>query len=254
MLTIIINVLFALVVTLCATNPVAAGPRWDHDKTNYTDADSSGKFKKDHCTFIGKRQYSAILWDIPWGQSWEKTCEATPATVNGQYFSKPSRCVNTAGHMWGEFDVNDESCPRWGEWRKEACETIPGTKGLKARRYSARLWDAPPPAGGTWQAACADEPVVIGSDKLPGPQMCAGAGDIALTKAVVSGALKGGAALVGGVDIGAAADSLSAVTSEVINYLEKEDAQSSLDTNVIDMRTKWQQLWGVVWLPDSTCN
>jgi hypothetical protein len=94
---------------------------------------------------------------------------------------------------------------------------------------------------------------VIGTYRRPGPHLCAGAGNIALTKAVVSGALKGGASLVGGVDPGSLAEAASAVTSEVINYLEKEDAQSAVDTNVVDMRTKWQELWGVVWIPDSTC-
>ena len=249
MLTTIIKVLFAFIVTLYATDSIAAGPFW------LDPARKGPGFKADHCIGIGLRQYSAILWDIPWGQSWENTCAATKATVNGQDFPKPSRCKNTAGHMWGEFDVKDESCPRWGAWRKEACEPIPGSKGLKARRYSARLWDAPPPAAATWQAACAAEPVVI-DDKhkpLPGPHMCAGAGNIALTKAVVSGALKGGSALAGGVDVGAAAEAASAVASEVVDYLDKEDAQSSLDTNVIDMRTKWHELWGVVWIPESGC-
>lgn len=247
MLTTSIKVLCAFIVTLCATDSIAAGPFW-------LDPLRKGPgFKKDQCIGIGQRQYSAILWDIPWGQSWENTCAAMPATVNGQFFPVPSRCKNTAGHMWGEFDVNDKSCPRWGEWRKEECETVPDSNGLKARRYSARLWDAPPPAAATWQAACAAEPVVIGTYNRPGPQMCAGAGNIALIKAVVSGALKGGAALAGGVDVGAAADAASAVASEVMDYLEKEDAQSALDTNVVDMRTKWQELWGVVWVPDSTC-
>ncbi len=63
-----------------------------------------GPFKRDHVTKPGHRQYSAILWDIPWGQSWEDCCHAMPATINGIYFRAPDRCVNT-GSMWGEFDV-----------------------------------------------------------------------------------------------------------------------------------------------------
>jgi hypothetical protein len=253
MLTIIVNILFAFIVTLYATDSIAADPFWRGHISNYNNYDSSGKFKKDHCTFIGKRQYSAVLMGIPWGQSWENTCAATPATINGQYFAKPDRCVNT-GQMWGEFDVNDDSCPRWGEWRKEACEAIPGEKGLKARRYSARLWDAPPPAAATWQWACASEPVVIGTYKRPSPQMCAGAGNIELTKAVISGAQKVSLALSGGVDVGSVADAAGAVASEINDYLKKEGAESaSPDVNVVDMRTKWHELWGVVWIPESGC-
>ena len=96
MFTIMINVLFALVVTLFATAPVTAEQHW-------------GNFKKDQCTGIGKRQWSAVLLDIPWGKSWKEACDAMPATVNGHDFSTPTRCKNT-GQMWGEFDVSDESC------------------------------------------------------------------------------------------------------------------------------------------------
>lgn len=63
-----------------------------------------GPFKRDHITTPGFRQYSSILWDIPWGQDWEDTCYAMPATINGIYFAAPTRCVNN-GMMWGEFDV-----------------------------------------------------------------------------------------------------------------------------------------------------
>jgi hypothetical protein len=216
-----------------------------------------GDFKKDHCTAIGKRQYSSILWGIPAGKSWERTCDVTPATVNGQEFPKPSRCVNTNVNMWGEFDVNDESCPHWGEWKREACETIPGDKGLKARRYSALLLE--PPKGATWQAACVAEPVVIGTYKLPGPHMCSGAGNIELTKAVLSGVVKGGLALGGGfvgnvstVDKAeGVVTAASEISSEVKVYLDNQQVQSAASNE--DMRNKWYQMWGVVWLPDSEC-
>lgn len=64
-----------------------------------------GDFKDDGIQPNGCRQYSAILWDIPWGQSWEQTCYLTPATINGTYFPRPTRCVHDGLHMWGEFDV-----------------------------------------------------------------------------------------------------------------------------------------------------
>jgi hypothetical protein len=84
-----------------------------------------GEFKADHCRKMsdcnpdgscvgnGLRQFSAILWDIPWGRSWEAECNETPppAVINGVTFTKPSRCVNTGFNMWGEFDVPDSTCP-----------------------------------------------------------------------------------------------------------------------------------------------
>lgn len=39
------------------------------------------------------RSYSAVLWGIPAGQSWERTCARTGARVGGKYFSHPTACV-----------------------------------------------------------------------------------------------------------------------------------------------------------------
>jgi len=39
-------------------------------------AQTWGSFKKDHCTFIGKRQDSAVLHGIAWGKAWEAACAA----------------------------------------------------------------------------------------------------------------------------------------------------------------------------------
>src|SRR2546426_3548670 len=70
-------------------------------------------FKKDDCKALGVRQYSAQLLDIPGGVDWTAACQATPANVEGQSFSSPTRCVSNAG-MWGEFEVGDSSClPHW---------------------------------------------------------------------------------------------------------------------------------------------
>jgi hypothetical protein len=68
-----------------------------------------GPVKADSCTGNGTRQYSAVLHDIPWGQSWEDACARMPNTINGYYFATPCRCKNV-GQMWGEWDVPDASC------------------------------------------------------------------------------------------------------------------------------------------------
>ena len=67
--------------------------------------------------------HSAALMGLPWGQSWEDSCNSTSATLpNGQKFAKPSRCkktyvpgTNIAQNIWGEWDVTgDKSCtPYW---------------------------------------------------------------------------------------------------------------------------------------------
>lgn len=73
-------------------------------------------FKDDGCmdkrVLCGYRKYSAILFDIPWGQSWEDTCAGTPADVAGQHFDRPSNCVNFGPGIneWGEFYVRDQAC------------------------------------------------------------------------------------------------------------------------------------------------
>jgi len=72
-----------------------------------------------NCVGNGLRQYSAILWGIPWGRSWEAECNETPppAVINGVTYPKPSRCVNTGFNMWGQFDVPDSSCPCGNSYR-----------------------------------------------------------------------------------------------------------------------------------------
>jgi len=59
------------------------------------------------CTGAGLATESAILWDIPWGQSWEATCYRTPHPRLGL----PHRCVNTQFNIWGEWDnVSETRC------------------------------------------------------------------------------------------------------------------------------------------------
>jgi hypothetical protein len=75
-----------------------------------------GDFKDDGCmnwrTHCGKKQYSSVLWGIPWGESWEEACANMPADVGGTHFDHPSNCVNVGPGIneWGEFYVSDNSC------------------------------------------------------------------------------------------------------------------------------------------------
>lgn len=102
------------------------------------------------CKSSNMRTYSAILWDIPWGQSWEDACANQSATINGQYFSRPTRCVNTGTNMWGEWDVVDSTCPHWSSvsW---------GCYGEGVDMAWAVLRDVPLDQSG--YEACAAEPI-----------------------------------------------------------------------------------------------
>ena len=72
-----------------------------------------GAFKQDSCTLPGKRQFSAILYDIPPGMDLQSACYGTAATINGETIAKPRNCSQQATGMWGEFDATDaRSVPR----------------------------------------------------------------------------------------------------------------------------------------------
>ena len=65
-----------------------------------------GEYEQDGCLGANSKQVSAILWDIPWGESWEYACWSTPSDEYGL----PHRCVKN-WYMWGQWDVPDEFCP-----------------------------------------------------------------------------------------------------------------------------------------------
>lgn len=227
---------------------------------NIANAENWGHFKKDECTYIGLRQYSAVLHGIPWGKSWETACESNGATINGKFFPKPSRCVNSGTQMWGQFDVPvDSDCPRWGDWRKESCEKIPNSDNLKGRRYSARMWDAP--KGATWQNACAAAPVNVGGLELASPMACRPEGNRALISASVRSAVAVASAssakskiyVLKTADVTAkSAEAIKEIYSAVQNSLENQNVPTS-NANIVDKRSEWTEMWGVVWIPEKGC-
>jgi hypothetical protein len=69
-----------------------------------------GSFAKGSCRASDhKRKWSAILWDIPWGASWEAACARTRGNPNGITSRVPDRCV-TSINEWGEWYLNDATC------------------------------------------------------------------------------------------------------------------------------------------------
>ena len=90
---------FSLAAILFATasaRSVAAQPHW-------------GEITPKGCLPNGTREWSAILWNIPGGQSWDEACDATAGSVAGQ-LRYPNRCV-THTNVWGVWEVPDSQCP-----------------------------------------------------------------------------------------------------------------------------------------------
>lgn len=86
-----------LVATPLLASEARADPYW-------------GEFSPGDCVNDHQQIYSAVLWDIPWGQSWENACWSMDATLDGTYYPEPDNCVNTALNMWGEFYVENPDC------------------------------------------------------------------------------------------------------------------------------------------------
>jgi LysM domain len=115
------------------------------------------------------RRYRSVLYDIPWGQSWEKTCAITPGPAGTAVAGKlPTRCVNTGFNIWGEWDVPDTTCNdpnvHWGD----IGTLCPNPSDGGVRLYSAILWDIP--WGQSWEETCYCTPGPAGTavaGKLP---------------------------------------------------------------------------------------
>ena len=112
-----------------------------------------GTFKADACSLPGKRQYSAILEEIPNGMVWADVCASTSAVVNGQSFARPSRCSNQGTAMWGEFDVVDTGCSNPTTTSHSVTSHCPAgqTCVYPRPRYLNLYWSAP----GEWDASAA---------------------------------------------------------------------------------------------------
>jgi hypothetical protein len=151
----------AAAVVLMATGGSAAAANW-------------GKFQK-QCVGDGVAKYSAVLQGIPPGQSWERACAASAATINGQRHARPTNCVNRRTAMWGEFVVPDRSCARpkeqlrWGSFKDNGCVTIDG-RGIGMRSYSSVLWGIPP--GQSWEATCARTGATVAGHQFSHPTAC----------------------------------------------------------------------------------
>jgi hypothetical protein len=81
----------------------------------------------------GTHKYSAILWNIPWGHSWEAACHSTPGPAGTPVAGRlPNNCV-TGLNEWGEWYLPDNHCPR-------ACP--PGCQALAVACTPPFLWHA----------------------------------------------------------------------------------------------------------------
>jgi hypothetical protein len=76
-----------------------------------------GSFSTYKCVGPGISATSAIIWGIPWGQSWLNTCASTPGQPSG--FSHPvdpyacctEYVAGIAVNEWGYWLLPDAKCP-----------------------------------------------------------------------------------------------------------------------------------------------
>ena len=126
-----------------------------------------GTPQREHCIDMGLRQHSARLWNI--SGSWEVACDTTPATVGGQFFAKPTRCRNMGWFgMWGQFDVSDSTCPRWGVFQDDGCI------GVGTRQMSAVLHEVPSTLSAAF--ACPRTGTTLRGQSFSGPSRCVDTG------------------------------------------------------------------------------
>lgn len=117
----------------------------------------------------GKRIRSARIYDVPGGWDFNKTCASfnSPRTVAGEYFEKPSRCVNH--NAWFiEYDITDAACDLNMRWNK----TVTEGRCLDGKReHWARLWDTGPLV---WETACEQwaPPITVNGKEFAHPSRC----------------------------------------------------------------------------------
>jgi hypothetical protein len=116
-------------------------------------AQSWGTPKKDRCIGSGRATYSARLANDA-GKGWEQAAKTTSIVINGVNQGTPDRTSNQGwGGMWGEWDIDDNSClPKWGAAKKDRCI------GSGRATYSARLASD---AGLGWDRAAKTTSIVI---------------------------------------------------------------------------------------------
>jgi hypothetical protein len=80
----------AMLVAISFATPALAKQHW-------------GDFRDDGCVTYkdGKyRVFKSVLWDIPWGHSWETACAKMPATIilrkKKVHFTHPTACVKSS--------------------------------------------------------------------------------------------------------------------------------------------------------------
>ena len=89
------------------------GIQYDRPQTDIVVlATNWGSIADNGCQSNGTHKYSAILWNIPWGQSWETACHSTPGPAGTPVAGRlPTDCV-TSLNEWGEWYLPDPHCPQ----------------------------------------------------------------------------------------------------------------------------------------------
>ena len=78
-----------------------------------TPAANWGRIAPGDCDYDnpGIRLYSAIVWNCPWGQSWDVCCHRTPGPAGTAFAGRyPDYCDPSPFNEWGTWQVPDDTC------------------------------------------------------------------------------------------------------------------------------------------------
>lgn len=93
--------LLCVAICVCVFSNAQADPRWGDITAKRCMPSPVGS--------PGTREWSGVLWDIPFGHSWEEACKNTPASVSGDPSRPPDKCV-TGTNEWGVWYRADSAC------------------------------------------------------------------------------------------------------------------------------------------------
>jgi hypothetical protein len=213
---------FALLLAF-ASQPAEAGQHW-------------GDFKDNGCASSdiapGLRSYSAVLWGIPFGASWENACAAMPATFGSTTLAHPAVCVNVSKviEFW-MFSV---------EVVNSVMDTAMGTSSVVVGALSYVIAD--PVAGQHWF-----DSAIASYNKVDDPWVQAGVEPT--LRQIQQGKLNnwpypsGGTPLPGAVPPGQA-NSWKAKVAALV------EAKPAIQVKQFDGGLS---MWGVFLVPDETC-
>ncbi|KAI0921873.1 hypothetical protein AcW2_006721 [Taiwanofungus camphoratus] len=123
------------------------------------------------CLAYDMCEYSARLWDVPFGSSWREACESMPFQIHNRTFDKPDHCdyAGIWGGVRGHWTVSERelACRTyWNDLEDMGCVS----HGSGKRRFEAQLMNLR--VVDDWLAMCSTTPIDILGNHFNGPKYC----------------------------------------------------------------------------------